>query len=257
MMSGARIARQFTKRRRERLHEAVTEDVAKAIVSGSIAPGEFLPTEMGLAGQFEVSRTVIREAVKVLATKGLVEVLHGQGVRVLPRHAWNSLDPLVLRLRERDGGLPELLRELLQVRRIVETEVAALAAEMASDEEITELRSLLARMDASVTDVDVYNTLDLQLHDRLATLTHNSLLPAMLRPVSDLLALGREITLRTHGNGALAQAHHREIVDAVARRDPAAARDAMARHLRLFEYDIQRAILDLEGSVFAAAATRS
>jgi len=253
MMSGDQIANLFTKRPRERLHEAVTEEVAAAIVSGTIAAGEYLPTEMGLANQFEVSRTVIREAVKVLATKGLVEVLHGQGVRVLPRHAWNSLDPLVLRLRERDGGLRQLLHELLQVRRIVETEVAALAAEMASDEEITDVQSLLARMDASVTDADAYNTLDLQLHDRLATLTHNSLLPAILRPVSDLLALGREVTLRAHGTGALAQAHHREIVDAVARRDPAAARAAMARHLRLFEDDIQRAVLAHEGPVFAAA----
>ncbi len=256
MMSSDRLVGPFAKRSRERLHEAVTEEVAGAIVSGSIAPGEYLPTEMGLAGQFEVSRTVIREAVKVLATKGLVEVLHGQGVRVLPRHAWNSLDPLVLRLRERDGGLPELLRELLQVRRIVETEVAALAAEMASDEEITDVQSLLTRMDALVTDVDAYNALDLHLHDRLATLTHNSLLPAMLRPVSDLLARGREVTLRAHGTGALAQAHHREIVDAVARHDPAAARDAMTRHLWLFEDDIQRTVLAHEGSIFATAATR-
>ena len=257
MMSSDRAASRFSKRPRDRLYKAVTEEVAGAIVSGSIAPGEYLPTEMGLATQFEVSRTVIHEAVKVLATKGLVEALHGQGVRVLPRHAWNSLDPLVLRLRERDGGLRQLLHELLQVRRIVETEVAARAAEMASAEEMTALWSLLARMDASVTDADAYNRLDLQLHDRLAMLTHNSLLPAMLRPVSDLLALGREVTLRAHGTGVLAQAHHREIVDAVARRDPAAARAAMARHLRLFEDDIQRAVLDHEGPVFAAAATRS
>jgi len=184
-----------------------------------------------------------------------VEVLHGQGVRVLPRHAWNSLDPLVLRLRARDDGLRQLLRELLQVRRIVETEVAALAAEMASDAEIADLRALLLRMDASVSDPDTYNRLDLQLHNYLATLTHNSLLPALLRPVSDLLALGREVTLRAHGSGALAQDHHRAIVDAVARRDPTAAHAAMERHLRLFEDDIQAAVLDHEGPVFMATAT--
>jgi DNA-binding FadR family transcriptional regulator len=252
MMSGDIARVRFARRSRTRLHASVSEDVAAAIVAGEIPPGAFLPTEMNLAGQFGVSRTVIREAVKVLATKGLVEVLHGQGVRVLPPQSWNAFDPLILHLRERNGGLLQLLRELLQVRRLVEIEVAALAAEMATAEELVELQRLLAQMDAP-HDLDAYNRLDLQLHDYLATITHNSLLPALLRPVSELLALGRDVTLKTRGTSTFAQTGHREIVEAVVQRDPAAARAAMERHLRLFEDDIQQAYLNHEGPAFAPA----
>ena len=251
-MSGDITKVRFARRSRTRLHASVSEDVAAAIVAGEIPPGVFLPTEMNLAAQFGVSRTVIREAVKVLATKGLVEVLHGQGVRVLPPQSWNAFDPLILHLRERNGGLLQLLRELLQVRRLVEIEVAALAAEMATAEELVELQRLLVQMDAAY-DLDAYNRLDLQLHDYLATITHNSLLPALLRPVSELLALGRDVTLKTRGTSTFAQTGHREIVEAVVQRDPAAARAAMERHLRLFEDDIQQAYLNHEGPAFAPA----
>ena len=252
-MSGDTTEVRFARRSPKRLHASITEDVAAAIVAGDIQPGAYLPTEMNLAGQFGVSRTVIREAVKVLATKGLVEVLHGQGVRVLPQRSWNAFDPLILHLRERNGDLPQLLGELLQVRRIVETEVAALAAEMATDDEMAELQHILAQMDDTAEDLDEYNRLDLQLHGYLATITHNSLLPALLRPVSELLALGRDVTLKTRGTSTFAQTGHREIVEAVARRDPAAARAAMERHLRLFENDIQQAYLYHEGPAFAPA----
>src|SRR5689334_22373101 len=105
MMSSDTTEIRFARRGPKRLHASITEDVAAAIVAGDIPPGAFLPTEMNLAGQFGVSRTVIREAVKVLATKGLVEVRHGQGVRVLPHQSWNAFDPLILHLRERNGGL--------------------------------------------------------------------------------------------------------------------------------------------------------
>lgn len=253
MMSGDTTKVRFARRSRKRLHADITEDVAAAIVTGGIPSGAFLPTEMNLAAQFGVSRTVIREAVKVLATKGLVEVRHGQGVRVLPHQSWNAFDPLILHLRERNGGLLQLLRELLQVRRIVEIEVAALASEMATEEELTELQRLIARMDVAAEDLDAYNRLDLQLHEYLATITHNSLLPALLRPVSELLALGRDVTLKTRGTSTFAQTGHREIVEAVARRDPDAARAAMERHLRLFEDDIQQAYLNHEGPAFAPA----
>lgn len=251
-MSDDRTERRFTpgKLRQERLHETVTAKVAAAIVAGEISPGAFLPTEMNLAAQFGVSRTVIREALKVLAAKGLVEVHHGQGVRVLSDTSWSVLDPLILALREQNGGLLQLLQELLQVRRIVETEIAALAAQHAGDAEIADLKRLLARMDEAASDLDAYGRLDHQLHAYLAAMTHNSLLPALLRPVSDLLALGREITLRTRGTSAFSQKGHHAIVDAVARRNPTAARAAMESHLRLFEDDIGKAYLEHAGPVF-------
>lgn len=243
--------------RSPRLHESVTLRLAEPIVAGAIPPGDLLPSEMSLAARFSVSRTVIREALKVLASKGLVEILHGQGVRVLPEIAWSALDPLILAARERQGGLVQLLQDLLQVRRIVETEVAALAAQHATVEEVIQLQDMLAQMEAAQDDLDAYNRLDLALHAYLAAITHNRLLPALLRPVSDLLAAGRHVTLHSRGTSAFAHAHHRAIVEAVARRDASAARLAMERHLRLFEDDIRQASLSHEGSLVAAAMARS
>jgi GntR family transcriptional repressor for pyruvate dehydrogenase complex len=212
---------------------------------------------MSLAARFSVSRTVIREALKVLASKGMVEILHGQGVRVLPETAWSALDPLILAARERQGGLVHLLQDLLQVRRIVETEVAALAAQHATDEEVTHLQEILAQMEAAQEDLDTYNRLDLALHAYLAVITHNRLLPALLRPISDLLAVGRHVTLHARGTSAFAHAQHREIVGAIANRDASAARLAMEQHLRLFEDDIRQASLSHQGSLVATAIARS
>jgi DNA-binding FadR family transcriptional regulator len=243
--------------RSPRLHESVTIRLAGPIVAGEIRPGDLLPSEMSLAARFSVSRTVIREALKVLASKGMVEILHGQGVRVLPETAWSALDPLILAARERQGGLLHLLQDLLQVRRIVETEMAALAAQQATDDEVAQLQRILARMETAQDDLDAYNELDLELHAYLAAITHNRLLPALLRPISDLLAVGRHVTLHSRGTSAFAHAHHREIVDAVAQRDSSAARAAMERHLRLFEDDIRQASLSHEGSLVATAMARS
>lgn len=239
--------------RRPRLHESVTVRIAEPIVAGDLLPGDLLPSEMSLAARFGVSRTVIREALKALASKGMIQILHGQGVRVQPEVAWSAFDPLILAARERQGGLLQLLQDLLQVRRIVETEIAALAALHASADEVAHMEQILARMEASRQDLDAYNRLDLELHGYLATITHNRLLPALLRPISDLLAVGRRITLHTRGTSAYAHAQHTEIVEAIARRDPAAARAAMEQHLSLFEDDIRRASLSHEGSLVATA----
>src|SRR5215467_9240661 len=103
-----------------RLYEEVARDLGEAIGQGRFAPGEFLPTEQELAKGYGASRNVVREAVKLLTARGLVEVLHGRGARVTPRYQWQLLDQLV-HLMSEDRQIPQ---DLLELRRILEVEIA-------------------------------------------------------------------------------------------------------------------------------------
>src|SRR5437867_9298823 len=125
---------------RERLHDKVTREIALGIMRGSIGAGDSgLSTEGDLCRHFDVSRTILREAVKVLAAKGLIELRPKTGIRVRPRNEWNLVDPDLLGWLC-EAGVDELfVRDLCEVRAIVEPAAAELAASRASDEEIEQL----------------------------------------------------------------------------------------------------------------------
>src|SRR5512137_2906529 len=109
-------------RKPPRLCDEIARDLAAAISRGHLQPGGFLPTEQALAEKYEASRTAVREALMVLSTRGMVEVIHGRGTRVLPRHRWQLLDQLVRLVREDI----EVDRSLFELRRILEIEAAGL-----------------------------------------------------------------------------------------------------------------------------------
>jgi len=123
--------------------------MVRLIVSGTLSAGAALPTESELADYFRVSRTVIREAVRLLASKGLVDVKHGRGMWVLPSSRWDKLSPLVLfeRLQVR-GDNQALFNELLEVRRLVEVEAAGLAAARRTSADLPALQAAVAGMQA-------------------------------------------------------------------------------------------------------------
>src|SRR5438552_11339702 len=124
---------------RERLHHKITREIALGIMRGRIGSREALSTEGDLCRHFSVSRTILREAVKVLAAKGLIELRPKTGIRVRPRNEWNLVDPDLLGWLC-EAGVDELfVRDLCEVRAIVEPAAAELAASRASDEELDEL----------------------------------------------------------------------------------------------------------------------
>ncbi len=131
------------------LHAHVVQQMVRLIVSGTLSAGAALPTESELADYFRVSRTVIREAVRLLASKGLVDVKHGRGMWVLPSSRWDKLSPLVLfeRLQVR-GDNQALFNELLEVRRLVEVEAAGLAAARRTSADLPALQAAVAGMQA-------------------------------------------------------------------------------------------------------------
>src|SRR5881398_3488194 len=128
---------------RRGLHGELVHEIGVRILRGELRPGDLLPTEEELQGELAVSRTVLREAIKVLAAKGLVEARPKIGTRVRPRDAWNLLDPDVLAWQQRGAGSPSLLRALTEVRRSIEPAAAELAASRADAGDLAALGAAL------------------------------------------------------------------------------------------------------------------
>jgi DNA-binding FadR family transcriptional regulator len=221
-----------------RLHAHVVDALVPRIVSGELAPGSLLPTEPEMSARFGVSRSVVREALRVLGAKGLIEVRHGSGTRVTTPDRWDTLDPLILlALRER-GASAAVLHDLLEARTIVECEVAALAAERANPEERDALRAAIVTMRASLDDPARFVSGDSAFHLTLLRAARNRVLERMTQPMHELLSYAQALTDAIPGVLARALAEHEAIADAIARRDAPGAREAMRVHLAQTQRDI-------------------
>src|SRR5882757_9951537 len=126
---------------RRSLHGQVAHDIGRRILGGLVKPGELLPRETELSQRLGVSRTALREAIKVLAGKGLVESRPKTGTRVRPRSDWNFLDPDVLSWRYAGGVSADDVRALFELRRAIEPMSAALAAQRATPAQIVEINA--------------------------------------------------------------------------------------------------------------------
>src|ERR687885_155517 len=148
---------------RRGLHGAVVHEIGVRIVRGELEPGDTLP-ENGLLDEPGVSRTVLREAIKVLAAKRLVESRPKTGTRVRPRRDWNLLDPDVLAWQIEAGPDADFLGQALELRRMIEPAAARLAAERATDGQIAALRRAYKGMAAAGDALDAFMEPDLRFH---------------------------------------------------------------------------------------------
>ncbi len=209
----------------QKLVPQVVEHLRGAILSVAARGGDALPSEGELAKMLGVSRTVLREAMKHLQAQGLVLMSQGKRPRIRPADSQAAVESLDLLLQRTKGAL----RHLVEARRPLECEIAGLAAERVRPEQIeAAAREVDALRDA--TDLDAQIEADVRFHRLLAEATGNPVFLTLLDTVAGLLRESRRRTLGKHGMG-VAVDHHREILEAVRRRDPAAARAAMARHL--------------------------
>lgn len=223
-----------------RLFEQIVDQIEARILKGDLIPGDKLPPERELAEQFGVSRTAVREAVKALALKGLVEVLPGRGTFVInstPQAVRHSLD-LMIRFDGVEG-----VRSLVEVREILEPEIAALAASRASEEQIAALQEIVNLMDATIEDIDAFIEADLDFHLTLADSTHNVLIPTLVDTLVALLREHRKRIALVEGGMTRAQDHHRNIMRAVMCRNPEEARQAMRAHLEQIRIDSEASLL--------------
>jgi DNA-binding FadR family transcriptional regulator len=221
-----------------RLHAHVVDALVPMIVSGELPPGSLLPTEPEMSAQFAVSRSVVREALRVLGAKGLIDVRHGSGTRVTTPDRWDTLDPLVLTaLRER-GASAAVLHDLLEARTIIECEVAALAAQRADTADRAAIDDALARMRAALDDPARFVTGDSAFHLALLRAARNRVLERMTQPMHELLSYAQALTDAIPGVLERALRDHEAIANAIARRDPEGARNAMRAHLAQTQRDV-------------------
>ncbi len=216
--------------------------LGEAIVGGHYAPGASIPPEAVLGEQLGVSRTVVREAVKSLVAKGLVSTGPKVGTRVLPGEQWNWFDPDVVAWQGRAGLTREFLRDLQELRRVVEPAAAALAAERATTQDIAEIETAYAGMRAAIEQGGDYVTHDLRFHQGLLRASHNRMVEQMSKALSALLRASFEISTARPEGPAQSLPLHRAVLDAVIARDPAAATSASLHQIQRAGEDIDRVL---------------
>ena len=195
------------------------DQLGEAIVSGRHAPGSTIPPEPQLGEQLGVSRTVVREAIKSLVAKGLVVTGPKVGTRVLPADQWNWFDQSVVRWHTRIGLSHEFLRDLQELRRVVEPAAVRLAAERATADDLAEIETAYAGMKHAIEHGGDYVTHDLRFHQGLLRACHNRMLVQMSKALGALLRTSFELsTAKPHGP-AQSLPLHRAVLDAVIARD--------------------------------------
>src|ERR1700730_3968281 len=220
-----------------RVFEQVAVQIETRILRGEVRSGDRLPTERELAEQFHVSRTAVREDMKILAQKGLVDMRPGRGTIVIdgaPEAMQDSIG-LVMKLKLGEVGGSD---NLVEVREILETEIAALAAARATEKEIATMRTAIAIMDNSLDDADAFITADNAFHEAMAQATQNTLILMLVNSIVNLLSEQRKQIFSVEGGPQRGQIHHKRILESVIHRDPEAARAAMHTHLRQVREDV-------------------
>ncbi|TAM56398.1 FadR family transcriptional regulator [bacterium] len=228
----------------KRLHVQIVEAIVGRIVSGELEPGTFLPSEPEMAMQFGASRAVVREALRVLSEKGLVEIRHGAGTRITEPESWDPLDVDILAARRERGTMVSVLQDLMEARRIFECEVAALAAERAEEDDLQAMQSAVRLMQGTVEDHVAFSHADAVFHRALLQATRNRALIKMGDSMRELLTFSQQTTSSLPGVLKRALRDHVAIFRAVKRGDGAAARTAMRKHLAGTERDV-KALLNL------------
>jgi DNA-binding FadR family transcriptional regulator len=220
----------------------VLNQIGQRIVRGDFAPGDVLPNADDWSAAEGVSRTVLREALKVLAGKGLVQSRPKTGTRVRPRADWNFLDPDVLAWRFASPANGDDARALFDLRRGIEPMSAALAAERAAPQQVRELESVLAEMEEAADEPERFAGPDLVFHQSILRMTGNELLGSLAAVIETALMM----SFRLSNDNPVGQRHslplHREVVSRIAAKDAGGARQAMLTLLDQAEDDVRRSL---------------
>ena len=200
--------------------------LGEAIVAGIYPPGSIIPPEPSLCESLRVSRTVIREAVKSLVAKGMLVTGPKVGTRVMPPDRWNLFDPQVVQWHGRAGLTREFLRDLHELRRVVEPAAVGLAAERATPDDLAELEAAYAGMKKAVEEGGDYVTFDLRFHQGLLRAAHNRMVEQMGQALAALLRTSFEISTSRQDGPRNSLPRHRAVLDAVISGSPEAARAA-------------------------------
>ena len=221
------------------LHSQVVQELGRLIVGGEIAPGANLPREELLAERMKVSRTALREAMKVLSAKGLIESRQKTGTRVRDTVHWNQLDADVLAWRCAAMPTEDFVEKLVEMREIIEPAAAAAAARRCTAEQLERLAAAYESMAAS-TDLDAWTEADLAFHEAMLHATNNELMVSLFSVVETALGTYFVLSARTASNFKYSLPHHKKVLDAIRRRQPEVARQAMVKMVASSRSNIRR-----------------
>ena len=209
------------------VHGNTVDHLGEAIVAGRYGVGASIPPEPILCIELGVSRTVVREAVKSLIAKGLMTTGPKVGTRVLSEDHWNWFDPDVITWQSKAGLTPEFLRDLQDLRRVVEPAAMRLAAKRATPKDIAEIEDAYAGMKRAVEGGGDYVTYDLRFHQGLLRACGNRMLVQMSKALGALLRTSFEISTRRKDGPLKSLPLHREVLDAVIAHDADRAEKAI------------------------------
>ena len=221
------------------VHGTTVDLLGHAIISGRYAIGASLPPEPLLCEELGVSRTVVREAVKSLVAKGLIITGPKLGTRVLPEEHWNWFDPDVITWQSLNGLTPEFLKDLQDLRRVVEPAAVSMAAERATVQDLDEIEVAFAGMKKAVEFGGDYVTFDLRFHQGLMRASHNRMLIQMSKALGALLRTSFEISTSKKEGPKSSLPMHREVLDAVIAKEPVRAEKAILKLIDGARDDIQ------------------
>jgi DNA-binding FadR family transcriptional regulator len=226
--------------RKEGYVDRVVQAIEGEIFGGRLTSGTKLPPEREFSERLGVSRTVVREAVRILVTKGLLETRHGIGTTVRSVTQEQVIKPLNLFIRTSGGSVD--IEHLHQVRSILEVGNAGLAVEQATADDIESLGRAVAAMEAAAEDPREFAAQDAEFHRCLAQATHNPLLVLLLDSIRDLMAEVRTLVAQQHKLFERVMPSHIRIFECLASRNAAGARKAMSEHVDI-ALSIQRELL--------------
>ncbi|MGP4033991.1 FadR/GntR family transcriptional regulator [Pseudarthrobacter sp. 1C304] len=232
---------------RQTLADAVFADILERILSGAIPPHTSLPAESEIARTSDVSRLTVREALKMLQAQNIVTVRRGLGTVVNPPEEWTGLEA-IFRAAARGAGIGEVALRLLEVRRMVETGAAELAARHATTEHLAVMEASISDLEKAheARDLDAVTLADLAFHNAVFRASGNPFLPALLGQLGQLLYTARRETSAFPEVQRHALVHHRLVLAAIATKDPEKARKAMEAHINQTYDDYERFISNQE-----------
>jgi DNA-binding FadR family transcriptional regulator len=228
--------------RRAPVHTTIARDLGISIVTGQREPGTILPSEVELAEQFDVSRSAIRESMRILAAKGLVESRQKAGTRVRDRSEWHLLDPLLLAWMFEGVPPRKFVQSLFQLRLIVEPAAAELAATSRNAQQLSRMGHALEEMAQHGLVSEQGQRADQQFHAIILEATGNEMLVSLSASISAAVRWTTFFKYRSTRRFSDPMPQHRLLFEAIANADPAAARQATVELVRQAQLDTEAAL---------------
>ncbi|MFZ5943582.1 MAG: FadR/GntR family transcriptional regulator [Bacillota bacterium] len=224
----------------ESVYEKVVKRLKSSILEGKLKPGDKLPAERVLAEMLGISRTSLREALKLLSAEGLIEIKHGKGVFIA-----ETDEPInvIKKFSSKIFIETHTLMDFFEIRKVLETQASIWAAERCSDAQICQLEEIVTKAHSELTENTKINVAllaehDMKFHNYLAEVSGNAVLIRIMQNLIDLLNETRSQTISIPKRPYISLEEHLEIVGAIKKRDPERAGKAMYTHLKNVERDI-------------------